>query len=175
MIQLYNASTLIKTYDTNGLWEQDFLESETRGGVYQPPGSSEAVVEGDMVDIAAPFLIPFRLNYPGNKARMTYEMAFLRNNLHTCTSLYDTEYRMWRALMFGREAVEWFAPRPENDLILDAATVRVKVRPKFGRWTFTQAETSAVYLAARDALPYAINNEPFTDGSFWSDGGGWQE
>jgi hypothetical protein len=173
MIQLYNGASLLGSYATSELWETDFLASETRGNEYQPPGSYESVVEGDGVDIATPFLIPFRLNYNGNAARVGYEMVALRNRLHLATSLYETEYGLWRALQNGRDAVKYFSPRPESDVILDAAIIRAKLRPKFGRWTIDQAETTNAYLAVRDSVPFSLSNEPFTDGSFWSDGGGW--
>jgi hypothetical protein len=166
---------MIGEYQTRGIKDSGIFAYEPRNTEYQPPGSYQAIVEGDGVDLATPFSLNLGVLKESIPNAM-YGLTELRLKLQVATSLKIPETNQWRALIGNQRNVKFFDPVPEDatQCGLRLWFVNVLIRPKFGAWTHQQAETLQGYLQYRDEYPFEAGQVPFSDWTYFSDNVGFE-
>lgn len=142
----------VKTYYTNNLTNGLLAEGGVRGRLVQAPGAQQAWFETDGVDEAREFSVEFGVK-ADSKLEALFKLGELRALLNTATSIEHVNTGFWRALIGGRSNVGNRLPNPIFDNDLSVWVDSVVLRPKFGRWTYGQAETLSTYLTNRDLHP----------------------
>lgn len=152
MIEMWDGGSLIATYRHRDLRLSNFTTGEKRVSVVQPPGSYQAVIRGDRVDMVQPMRIMFGI-HDICQVEPALNAAFqLRRDVALATSFRWKEYNLWRALFPGEDKIIYTSPRPAFNEVTSYWEIELEIIPRFGRPTPVQAETQQEYIDSVNAL-----------------------